>query len=298
MRRIGLTLVGPNFDVTGLHRDREDAFVAAITNQTVCALDNADSRIPWPEDSLATYATGLRYRLRRLYTTNEEVSYEPRAMLLLSSRDPHFNRPDVAERLLPFHFERPQRYTPEERLCREIAARWNLILGELLDYAGRIADALADAPAPALPFRMAEYAAFGWHVFRTRQAEAEWLKLLARLERVQVAVASDGDGVVAALQTLLARDQAVNHVPVGDLYKQCRTIAEAEGLPFPRTAQGFGRRLTSLRRVLELELAVAFRDERGHADRRWISLIPGRQGGEGGGGGDVGEHVSDLEGGR
>ncbi|MGH9357708.1 MAG: hypothetical protein ACRD1O_00865 [Terriglobia bacterium] len=79
MRMIGTLLCGTEFDVTGLSRDREDAFVAAVSNRVIVALDNADSRVQWLEDALATYATGLRYRLRRLYTTNEEVSYSPKS---------------------------------------------------------------------------------------------------------------------------------------------------------------------------------------------------------------------------
>jgi len=109
MRMIGTLFCGPEFDVTGLSRDREDAFVAAVSNRVIVALDNADSRIQWLEDALATYATGLRYRLRRLYTTNEEISYSARAILMLSSRDPHFRRPDLAERLLTLHFKRPEK---------------------------------------------------------------------------------------------------------------------------------------------------------------------------------------------
>lgn len=68
LKMIGRLFLGSRFNVTGLYRDREDAFIAAVTNRTICGLDNADSRIPWLEDALATYATGLRYRLRRLYT--------------------------------------------------------------------------------------------------------------------------------------------------------------------------------------------------------------------------------------
>jgi hypothetical protein len=60
MPMIGILLCGAEFDVTGLSRGREDAFVAAVSNRVIVALDNADSRIPWLEDSLATYATGLR----------------------------------------------------------------------------------------------------------------------------------------------------------------------------------------------------------------------------------------------
>lgn len=165
LRVTGNLLLGPRFDVTALHRDREDALIAAVTNRAVCALDNADSRIPWLEDALATYATGVRYRLRRLYTTNEEVSYEPRAVLMLSSRDPQFNRPDVAERLLPFYFERPVKYEPEERIFRELERRRGAIWGQLLTRLGEIADGLTATEPPALPFRMADFAAFGWRVF-------------------------------------------------------------------------------------------------------------------------------------
>jgi hypothetical protein len=53
--------------VTQLRREREDAFVAAVTNRTVVALDNADAKVLWLEDALATYATGVRYQLRQLY---------------------------------------------------------------------------------------------------------------------------------------------------------------------------------------------------------------------------------------
>lgn len=291
LRLRGNLLVGPRFDVTGLHRDREDAFIAAVTNRTVCALDNADSRIPWLEDALATYATGLRYRLRRLYTTNEEVSYEPRALLMLSSRDPQFNRPDVAERLLPFYFERPERYEPEERIFRELQARRGAIWGQLLLRLGEIADNLAETEAPSLPFRMADFAAFGWCCFAPRTEE--WEALLKRLEAAQAAFASEGDGVVEALRLLMAQEGPLGPVEVGDLYKRCRVVADVEGLPFPRTSQGFGRRFTILRRVLELELGVRLREERRHERRRWVTFVP--VGGDVGDAGDIGaEKVSNL----
>jgi hypothetical protein len=205
LRLTGALLLGPRFDVTGLQRDREDAFIAAVTNRAVCALDNADSRIPWLEDALATYATGLRYRLRRLYTTNDEVSYEPRAVLMLSSRDPQFNRADVAERLLPFYFERPERYEPEERIFRELEIRRGAIWGQLLTRLGEIDDSLAETEAPALSFRMADFAAFGWRLFAPLGQAAEWVGLLRRLEEVQAAFASEGDGVVEALRVLVER---------------------------------------------------------------------------------------------
>ena len=132
-RLVGQLLLGPSFDVTGIQREREDAFVAAVTNRVVLGLDNADSKIPWLADSLALYATGQRYRLRKLYTTNEEVSYVPRAILMISSRDPQFNRPDVSERLLPIHCERPERYFTEAQIFDDLQKRRGAVMGALLN---------------------------------------------------------------------------------------------------------------------------------------------------------------------
>jgi ABC-type multidrug transport system ATPase subunit len=52
IRLIGRLLLGPTFDVTGIQRDREDAFTAAVTNRLVLGLDNVDSKIPWLPDAL------------------------------------------------------------------------------------------------------------------------------------------------------------------------------------------------------------------------------------------------------
>jgi hypothetical protein len=200
MRLTGRLLLGPRFDVMGLRADKEDAFVAAVTNRLVCGLDNADSRIKWLEDGLATYATRQRYQLRRLYTTNDVVSYDPRAFVMISSRDPQFRRPDVAERLLPFHFEKLTAYRDENSIYRELEKRRNRIMGALLNGVAEIAEILPCVEAPTMPFRMADYAAFGWRISKTAARQERWLALLGRLEAAQAEFAGDGDGLVETLR--------------------------------------------------------------------------------------------------
>ena len=273
MRMIGTLFCGPEFDVTSFSRDREDAFVAAVSNRVIVALDNADSRIPWLEDSLATYATGLRYRLRRLYTTNEEVSYSPRAILMLSSRDPHFRRPDVAERLVPLYFKRPDSYQAESVLFGGLVERRGQIMGELLSRAGGVADSLADLRLPALQFRMADFASFGWAVAKAAGEESEWIELLKKLERRQVEFASEGDSLVIVLRTIMESEGVIGPLDVGSLFKKCAVIAESEALPFPKSAQGFGRHMTNMKRVIEIELGATVAEGRGHANRRIITLL-------------------------
>jgi hypothetical protein len=274
-RRVGRLLGGPTFDVGGVHRDREDAFVATVTNTIVAALDNADARVPWLEDALATYATGRQYDLRRLYTTNEHVRYEPKSILLLNSRDPQFRRPDVAERLLPFYCVRPEAYVSESQLNAELDALRPHVWGALLARAAAIADAGPELIPPPIQFRMADFGSFGWRVFKLAGQESAWLALLGRLERAQMAFAAEGDAVVETLRVLLDQQGgSIGPIPTSELFQACRGIADDEGLPFPRSASGFGKRLTNLRRVLELELRVRFSEQRGHGKRRLVSFAP------------------------
>lgn len=282
MRLVGRLLVGPEFDVTGLQRDREDAFIAAVCNRVILGLDNADSSVPFLPDALARYATGQRYQLRRLYTTNEEASFSPRAILMISSRDPQFNRPDVAERLLPFNFDRPKEYRPEFEIFAELEKRRGAVMGSLLVRAARIADLLPEHPAKALPFRMADFASFGERVFASHGGSSRWIDLLARLEKAQTEFASEGDGLVDALRVLLTRER-VEMLPVSQLFRMCRDIAEFHGFSFPRSCQSFGRRLSSTRRVIEIELGVRLKESHVHGGQRLVSLVP-----SGGYEGDVG----------
>jgi len=274
MRRLGCLLVGSRFEVTSLSEKREDAFVAAICNRTVCGLDNADSRVQWLEDALATYATGMRYRLRKLYTTNEEVSYEPKAVLLISSRDPQFNRPDVAERLLTLHFDRPARYVPESSLFAELEARRGAVWGDLLALVAKTADGIDAHPAPAMNFRMADFAAFGWRAFAANGWDTtSWDGILTRLTQSQMRFASDGDGVVSALRMLLQTEPLpIGPIPAGDLYRRLLPIAEKEFLPFPKAANGFSRRLSNLRRVIEVELGVRLLEGEAHGGFKHVTL--------------------------
>lgn len=289
MRLVGRLLVGPEFDVTGLQRDREDAFVAAVCNRVVLGLDNADSRIPFLPDALARYATGQRYQLRRLYTTNEEASFSPRAILMISSRDPHFNRPDVAERLLPFNFDRPKDYRPEFEIFADLYQRRGAVMGSLLNRVGQIADSLPDHPTKALRFRMADFASFGEQVSASHGRSSDWIELLGRLESAQVEFASEGDGLVDSLRVLLAREQ-VDAMPISQLYRRCKDVAESHCFAFPRSCQSFGRRLTSTRRVIEIELGVHFQESRVHGGQRLVSFVSSG-GCEGGVGDECGQKV-------
>jgi hypothetical protein len=256
--------------------EKEDGFIAAVTNHTVLGMDNADTRVKWLEDDLATYATGVAYRLRRYFTTNEEVSYLPRAAVMISSRDPHFNRPDVAERLLPLHCRRPDAYVDEQALFEQLQRDRGAIFGGLLNLAGQIADTLEDVKPPRLPFRMADFATFGWVFSKTSGNADQWVAILQKLERAQARFAAEGNSISIALRELLKSggEDAVRDMPISELYKACAGIADAERLPFPKSSIAFGRHLTAHHRALEIGLGVRVVSDYGHAGGRSVSIYP------------------------
>ena len=164
VRMIGRLLLGKHFNVTGVSEKGEDAVIATLTNGLVAGLDNLDTYIKWFEDALAAYGSGDDYQKRKLYTTNDLETYKLRAVLILSSRNAHFKRPDIGNRIIPFHFEGPQNgvYVNESDIFDELSRERAKILGELLTLAGKVADLIASGVvAPQLNFRMADLASFG-----------------------------------------------------------------------------------------------------------------------------------------
>ena len=146
-------------------------------------------------------------------------------------------------------------------------------MGALLVHVGEIADALAIHPAKSLSFRMADFASFGERISAARGTSSQFLALLARLEKTQSQFAAEDDGLVEVLRLLLEQEH-IEGISVGDLFRKCRQVAEHNGLLIARSAQGFGRLVSNMRRVVELELQVRLLESASHARYRRISLVP------------------------
>lgn len=243
-RLIGRFLLGEEFDVSGIRKEKEDAFIAAITNRVIHGIDNADTRVDWLEDALARYATGEVFRLRRLYTTNEEVSYRPRAILMLTSRDPHFQRSDVSQRLLPFQLQEIEEFQDEPTIFAELARRRNPLWGELLAELAEVQDALQEGTGPKLPFRMADYATFGWQVFQAQERGDEWIAALRRLDAAQMSFAAEGDGMVMALGIFMEGQEQIGPLSVHELYAKLAEVTDANSLEDDMDILSVGDRVT------------------------------------------------------
>jgi hypothetical protein len=126
-------LLGPQANVTPL--GKEDGFNATVSQEYLLVLDNVDSFCRWIEDRLATVATGQTIRLRKLYTTNQMISFPTRCCIALTARTPKFRRDDVVDRLLILRVDRIERFLRESEWETEIeTARvdlWTQVLRDL-----------------------------------------------------------------------------------------------------------------------------------------------------------------------
>jgi hypothetical protein len=191
---------------------------------------------------------------------------------MLTSRDPHFQRPDVAQRLLPFYLQEINEYLDEPSIFRELATRRNAIWGDLLSELAEVQDSLRKSVAPRLKFRMADYASFGWQVFQAQGQADEWIKALTCLDTAQMRFAAEGDGLILALSFLLEGTEIIGPLTIKELYGKITEIADSNSLAVPKTAEWFGRKLTSQKRVIESELNVTLIDERGHERKRRVTI--------------------------
>ncbi len=143
LRTLLRAFFGKKAQVLTLSKENKDAFEATVTSHHLAAFDNLDGVIPWLPNHLATAATGQNIPKRKLYTTNEFVSYPVRCFLALTSREPDsLTRDDVVDRLLTLKVDRFGKFKAENKFLTEIDAARSTIWAELLWKLQRIVAAL------------------------------------------------------------------------------------------------------------------------------------------------------------
>lgn len=280
-RRFGLQLLGERFNVGHLEASErgEQAFIATLCGKPFAAFDNADAPIRWLPDRLATYATGHEFELRELYTTNTLAIHRPVAHIVLTSRDPHFRRPDVAERLLICRLVRPERFVPESVVIGQTLERRDGVWSDLLDLLNQALTALRQVPEAAPSnCRMADFAAFGWRLSCAKggsEAAAGFYNVLGRIEEEQAQYATEEDQVAVCLAMWTASGSNLGReVETGTLYRELEELARTEGLLLPKTSAALGKHLYLSRRALETALNLKISVGRTSHTSRWVFARP------------------------
>lgn len=303
---IGRWLAGLQFEVmdlpSGDATKSEEAIKIALHKRPLVVIDNVDSPSAWLEDFLCRVATGVRMSRRKLYTDAEEVHFTPKAGLIITSRDPHFRREDVARRLLPIRFKpipESQRRS-ETELRAEIDARRGRIWADVLVAIARLQD---DWPQLRTQLKsshsLADFSIFGGALAAAEGNDpAEWMSLMGRLEQAQRGFTTEEDPLAELLEVALQRNNDVlPPQPVRELYQTLRGIARDLGMPCLLKDPGaLTKSLKNKRQALEhrLRARVALsNNHHGGEHRVGIQRVQGPgsreagpQGANGGDGGD------------
>jgi hypothetical protein len=258
-------LFGQGVDVTALERSKPDGFVAAVCSSPIAVFDNVDEQVSWLPDHLAQLATGVSFKRRKYYTTNQEVEFQPRCFVALTSRTPKFieGRDDVLDRTLVLQTERRKQFDPEEAQLRRVSSNRNLLWTELLRNLNKIVEALKEREGEIMDirFRMADFAAFAIRAARSDGQEAMARKILEKMEarRADLLLAKEPIAICLAEWLVDPKNQG-RAVTGGDLYSELGQIAKFNDFAWPyQSAQALGQRLyhilTNLREQFDVRVA-------------------------------------------
>lgn len=247
-------LLGPHANVTPL--GKEDGFNAAVSTEYLLVLDNVDSYCKWIEDRLATVATGQTIKLRKLYTTNEMISFPTRCAIALTARTPRFRRDDVVDRLQILRVARLAKFQKESEWYQEIEANrarlWTQILRDLNTVVAALRAKASDGPET---IRMADWAALA-QTIGTALGESDLIRSALEASELDKAhFLLEADEVYDLLHAL-AHEKPGREWRAGELFAELKLRAEKADVEFTiKSPRSLGRILHRLEPALKLMIS-------------------------------------------
>lgn len=274
IRRLGILLFGPNFQVCPIP-EKPDDFDAVVTNGFLVGFDNVDGQTSWLNDKLAIAATGGTIRKRELYSTNSMIEFPIKAHVAITSRTPKFRRDDVAERLLIFPLKTLDQKISEQHLQDELCQNRDLFMSWLLLQLQDILRMLAQTeslPAIQTNLRMADFASF---MLRLAMADGEAEAVQAILDKLvtsQSQFTLEQDPLFELLGIVATRypDQAFK---AAELHTKLQSIAAANGIKYSYgSAISLGQKLGHLKNNLAEFLNITITERAGNIKFYQFSL--------------------------
>lgn len=220
----------------------ERDFWPALNQGGLFCLDNADTRLRWVPDALATASTGGGAKQRRLYTNGETVMMHPHAWIAVTTAKPTFaDDAGLADRLLVVRMERREGPTSDADLSAEIAAHRDTGLSFIAHTLARV---LADTePTPqGLNARHPDFAALAVRIGRAIGKESEAIAALRASEADKALFCLENDPLGTAIRDHLAKEGAIE----GTAEELAKVLNGWAGDFASSSPKSLGKRLNSL----------------------------------------------------
>ncbi|RLI77848.1 hypothetical protein DRP04_10805 [Archaeoglobales archaeon] len=217
-------------------------------------MDNVDSPVSWLEDALAKVATRGVYRMRKLFTNTEEVDTPIQSFVALTSRDPHFRRDDVADRLLIVKTTRLSGFILEGVLLEAVTKYRNVVFSEYIDGLNRIVKALKGVNLAEIttPHSLADWVAFAQIAAEALGFDVESVRdALKKLDDVRANFTVEADSFYLILKGWVETSNTGEWLTATQLFKELQNFADAVGLElYVRNPISLGRKLQNLKAEL------------------------------------------------
>jgi len=158
-RRIYRLLYGRQRAVEGI--SSPDNFDQVTSTVPFLVLDNVDVPEKWLPDRLALSASASNVTKRKLYTDADTFVVKRQALLGITAHDPHFNREDVADRLLLLTFSRLEKFLPEGDILHNIFMQRNRLWGSIVLDCQKVLQTPLPSYADVPQFRIEDFARTG-----------------------------------------------------------------------------------------------------------------------------------------
>ena len=186
LKRIGIAHFGPKFSLSLMPRSRRD-LETEFENNIFCCFDNVDrDQRKSQRDALAAISTDAGFRARKLYSDSDQMSYSPRPLIAITTRNPAFSADDddIVNRSIIINLETLKDLIPENDLVSQVIKNRNKILSEMVNKMPAVISALK-TESPTIPdksFRMADFGTFAckaaFPIFKGRYSALEIKKTL------------------------------------------------------------------------------------------------------------------------
>lgn len=238
LRRIGQFLMGEKFNVTSINSDYKN-LLSLITNNYFVVIDNMDSSTSQLNDTFARISTGHVIKMRELYTTNQEVEYNVKCFISLTSRKRNLQRDDIADRLICVFLQRFNNFSSEHRLKKSNMAMRNAIMSYTVCKLQSIIGNLKKNKDKNIStvFRIADFAEFAFKSASNDKDVKELKDLFLALSRQQKDFATQDNIIYILLKEIVGRkhnqDTPFSTTALFDMFKK-----EAEALGLERCFNG------------------------------------------------------------
>lgn len=277
LRRVGQILFGEKFDVTAISSDCKD-IETIITNNYYVVIDNLDNPPKTLNDTLARIATGSVIKKRKLFTTNQELEFDIKCYVALTSRTPQFTRDDVADRLICIYLERYKMFTDENNLSREVLSKRDEIMSFIIYKLQKFIKRLQEKQNETykVDFRMADFAVFALKTAENKTEFEKLKKIFAQMIKIQNEFTLKDDVLYIILKDFLKDPLYKNkRFTPAELYQKFKNKADEKSLlkPFEvvyKNPKAVSTRIKNIKDNIKDEILIHYK--KGHGNQYYFSF--------------------------